>query len=138
LAKFCRKYISFECLHKQFKKSTPDQYLLYKIALLLHRVFNSTVQGKDWIDFKNQIICTGRLTTFDIHKSGNFKIGNNILSNIFTCITRLIQHDFLNLNYPSFKYKMRNIFLLNERWFCDCWSNTILYKSNYYVLLHCF
>ena len=109
------RYISFENLHKQFKKSTPDQIALYKISLLLFKVFNNIVQGKDWIDFNNQIICTGRQTTFDLHKASNYKIENNILCNKLTCVTRLIQLDFFNLNFPTYKYKMKNIFLHNER-----------------------
>ncbi len=109
------RYISFENLHKQIKKSTPDQIALYKISLLLFKVFNNIVQGKDWIDFNNQIICTGRQTTFDLHKASNYKIGNNILCNKLTCVTRLIQLDFFNLNFPTYKYKMKNIFLHNER-----------------------
>ena len=108
-------YISFEMIHKQFKKSTPDQMAFYKISLLLYKVFNGKVSGKDWIDFNNQIISTGRQTYFDIHRSSTFKIGSNILSNKFSCINRKIHLDYLNLSFPTYKYRMKNIFLPYER-----------------------
>ena len=108
------KFISFECIHKDFKKSTPEQFALYKISLLLYKTFNNAIADTDWLEFSNQIICTSRQTTFDIHKSSNFKIGNTILSNKFSCITRKIELDHLNLPYPSYKFKMKNVFLPYE------------------------
>ncbi len=107
--------ISFLNLHKQAKKSTPEQLALYKISLLLYKTFNSVVQGKDWQDFTDQIICTRRQLTFEIMRSYNYKIGLNILANRFHCINGKDQLDLLNLPYPSFKYKMRNVFLTFER-----------------------
>jgi hypothetical protein len=59
-ANYPKRYISFENVHPNFKKSTPSQIALYKISLLLYKTFNSTAHGKDWLYFSNQIICTGR------------------------------------------------------------------------------
>jgi hypothetical protein len=108
-------YISFVNLHKLAKKSTPEQIALYKMSLVLYKVFNNTFPDRDWQDFANQIISTRRQTTFEILKSCNYKIGSNILSNKLACINRKVQLDFLNLPYPSFKYKMKNVFLVYER-----------------------
>ncbi len=33
---------------------------MYKISLLLYKTFNNTVPDKDWLDFSNHIICSGR------------------------------------------------------------------------------
>jgi hypothetical protein len=107
-------YISYEKIHLAFKKSTPDLMDLYKIWLLLYKSINMTISNLDWADLNFQMITTSRQTTIDFHRSCNYKIGNNILTNKFVCIKRKIQLDFLNLSYPSFKYKMRNIFLPYE------------------------
>jgi hypothetical protein len=86
------------------------------ISFLLYKVFNSNDPSKDWLDLTNQIICTRRQTTFETFKYCNYKIGNNILANKIKCINQKIQLDFLNLPYPSFKYEMKNVFLVYERW----------------------
>ena len=83
----------------QQKKSTPKQMALYKLSLLLYRTLNSTYHGKDWLDVTNQIICTGRQSRFNIHKSCNYKIGNNILPNKFSHIADKLELDLLNLPY---------------------------------------
>jgi hypothetical protein len=49
-------------------------------------------------------------------KSCNCKIGINILSDKFITILKKIQPDFLNLPYPSYKFKIKNAFLSNEHW----------------------
>jgi hypothetical protein len=107
-------YISYEGIHLAFKKSTPDQIALYKISLFLFKSINMTISNLDWADLNFQMIITSRQTTIDFLRSCNYKIGNNTLTNRFVCIKRKIQLDFLNLSYPSFKYKMKNIFLPYE------------------------
>jgi hypothetical protein len=103
----------FKNIHIKAKKSTPEQMALYKISLLLYRTLNSTTEGKG-LDVRNQIICTGRQSRFNVHKSCNYKIGNNILANKFTYIADKFELDLLNLPYPSFKYKMKIMFLNYE------------------------
>jgi hypothetical protein len=81
--RYCLNYpnpcISFQTLHSKFKESTPDQISLYKISLLLFKIFNGTSFDSNWVDLNLQIISTSRESKFDIHRSANFKIGNNIL-----------------------------------------------------------
>jgi hypothetical protein len=73
------------------------------------------VQGRDWHEFSDQIICTRRQQAFEIFRSNNYKIGKNMIANKFYFINGKIQLDFFNLPYPSFKYRMRNVFLPLER-----------------------
>jgi hypothetical protein len=86
----------------------------YKIALLLYKVFNSTVPGIDWVELNLNIISTSRQTPFDIHKSMNFKIEHYIQVNKFSSLSKQIHLDLLNLNFPSFKRKKKNQFLPYE------------------------
>ncbi len=43
---YTNPYLSFETLHKQFKKSTPDQMAVYKISLSLNKTFNGKILGE--------------------------------------------------------------------------------------------
>jgi hypothetical protein len=94
-------YISFDSIHKEFKKSTPDQISSYKITLLLYNNCNGAVPGNDWVEFNLNIISKIRETTFDFHKLMNFKIGGNVLINKFANITRKIPVDHLNLGFTT-------------------------------------
>jgi hypothetical protein len=112
--KYPSQFISFEKLHQQLKKSTPDQIAQYRMALLLYKVFNNTTMDTDWLQFSDQIITTRRQTMFSIFNSSKHKIGNNILANKFSCLSNKVPLDYLNLNFPAFKFKMRNLFLKLE------------------------
>jgi hypothetical protein len=107
--------ISFRDIHKLFNKSTPEQFSLYKTALLLYRVFNFTIPGTDWFDLNLNIISTSRQATFDINRSNHFKIGMNTMCNKLCCIRKKIHLDLLNLPLPSYKRRVKSIFLINEQ-----------------------
>jgi hypothetical protein len=75
-----------------------------QISPLLNWCYKScTVPDANRVDFNLNIISTGRQTTFDIHRSVNFKIGNNIITNKLTSIIGIIQLELLNLQYPKYK-----------------------------------
>ncbi len=124
---FTNRYISFEKVHADFKKATPCQFTQYKTAILLYKIFNDTTHGKDWQEFTNQIICSGRQTSFEILKINNYKIGKNILSNRLASINRKVDLNLLNLPLFSFKREMKDLFLVYE------WSvSSILCNKKYY------
>ena len=59
--------VSFENIHKILSKCTPDQIMLYQIAINLHRVLNlekplTFEQGK----VMEQIICSRRQLKFQV------------------------------------------------------------------------
>jgi hypothetical protein len=126
-------YISFNDIHKQLKKSTPKHFALYKISLVLYKLFNCTVLGTDWEDLKLNIVTTSWQPTFDTNRLNNYKIGTNTLSNKLVHIRKRILLDHLNLPYPAFKHKMKNIFLPYEFWFGSC----LLYPPSVFVSLLC-
>ena len=107
-------FINFDTIHKNFKKSTPTQFSLYKISLLLFKVLNNEVQGADWVDLNVNIITTSRQSTFDITRSDTYKIGNNILTYKLWHVKRKIHLDHLYLSYPAYKRKMKSLFLPYE------------------------
>ena len=97
-------------VHKHFHQSTPMQIGLFKLALLLHKTFNSTNHSKDWLSLANQIVSTGRQHKFDILRTNNHKIGLNIMANKFYYLKLKIELDLLNLSLNSYKSKMKPVF----------------------------
>jgi hypothetical protein len=120
--------VSFEALHKHEPKCTTEQMTLFKIFFLLHKIFNNTVQDKEWINLTNQFNCTGRQTNFDLHKQNNFQMGENILTSRFCCILDKIDLNLLNLLFPSFKHKIKSSFLFYKHLIFVC-SKLILMLS---------
>jgi hypothetical protein len=97
-----KSWASRIALNSLWTRNRP-QMALYTISLLLYKVFNNTASGNDQFHFNNQIICTGSQSTFEFHKSNNNKIGINILSSKFTCITWKIQLNLFICIYPLYK-----------------------------------
>ena len=107
-------FISFDKLHKHFKISIPQHIGLFKLAILLHKTFNSEKRDKDWLDLANQIIITGRQVNFNSYQSNNYKIGKNILANRFFHLSNKLKLDDLNLSVRLFKIKMKSLLKPNE------------------------
>ena len=99
--------ISFELTHKNLKFSTPKQVVLFKLAILLHKIYNSKSQSKDWLELSDQIILTRRQTSFNSFTKNNYKIGMNILANKFYLLKNQIKLNDLDLTLNLFKMKMK-------------------------------
>jgi hypothetical protein len=67
------------------------------------------------VELNLNIISTSWQTTFDTHRPMNFKIGCNIQVNKFSYISKQIPLDLLNLNFPTFKRRMKDQYLPFER-----------------------
>ena len=105
--------VSFENLHKNNKKSTPKQMMLYQIALKLHKILNDTEShiSTETISVFDQVICTRRQLNFETFKNNNYKIGLNTTGNKLYHVNKLIGLDKFNLNYVHFKKIMKIQFL---------------------------
>ena len=69
--------ISYNQLHLLNKRAPPEQYLLYKHALQLHRVLNNTEPIYNWTVLNLTQSLTSRQTKFMAIKTNNFKVGFN-------------------------------------------------------------
>ena len=98
-------------------KCTPDQIMLYQIALRLHKLVNdhSNVLSFEHVTVMDQIICTRRQIKFQILRKFNHKIGLNTTANKFYHLNNLISPDSLNLNFVHYKKIMKIQFLKNGR-----------------------
>ena len=117
--KLCSLYydpsISYVDLHLLYKRALPNNYCLYRHCLLLFKVFNTSIPKKDWLDLNFRMINTSntsRQTHFEISNSSSYKVGNNILSNRLSCISKKITLDMLNLPIETFKIKCKSMFLM--------------------------
>ena len=95
--------ISFEKLHATAKKCTPSQIMLFQASLNVHKLLNQDLISLEIVTVLNQMICTGRQTSFEILRDNNSKIGMNTTANKFYCISGKI--GLLALNYSFVHYK---------------------------------
>ena len=83
----------------------------YKHAILLHKLYNNNQPSADWVDLNIQQILTSRQTEFNILKSNNFLIGNNLLATRLAILNSKICLADLNLSLDTFKVKYKEKFL---------------------------
>ena len=97
--------VCFVNLHKTHKKCTPNQVMLYQIALKLHKLLNdhANVLSFEHVTVMNQIICTRRQIKFQVMRKFNTKIGMNTTANKLYHLSNLIGLDLLNLNFVHYK-----------------------------------
>ena len=102
---------SFINVHKNLNRATPDGILMFKHAVLLHKLFNNQTPTMEWADLHFKQTFNSRQTSFRVVRSSNFKIGNNILSNRLSILNNKIPLNDLNLSLNTFKCKYKQVFL---------------------------
>ena len=105
------RMISFENIQKMNHRAMPDAFMMYKTAIQLHKLYNSTNQSLDWIDLNVNQILTTRQTNFLTLKSNKTKVGLNILVNRFSILNGLIPLQWLNVSMDSFKVLCKKLLL---------------------------
>ena len=103
--------ISFENIHKMNNRAMPEAFMNYKIAIQLHKLYNTTNQSLDWISLNFDQILTTRQTKFLISKSNKHKVGLNILPNRFSVLNGIIPLPWLNLNINTYKINIKKLLL---------------------------
>ena len=72
---------SFEDLHILNQRATPTQIMQYKHSLLLYKLYNRKEPIQEWVTLNFQQTLGSQQTKFNITRSNNYKIGNNLLCN---------------------------------------------------------
>ena len=108
------RYESFINVHRACKRATPNQFIIYKHSILLHKLYNLHSPKLDWVDLNFNQTFTSRQTTFNTIKSNNFLIGNNLLSSRLSILNSKIHLRDLNLSLDAFKIKYKKIMLENN------------------------
>ena len=105
------RMISYDSLHYQNKRATPNQVTMYKHSLLLHKAYNDDEMGISWTGlFFNQLFNSRELCV-QFTNNSKYKIGKNILTNRFEILNGKIPLNWLNETFESFKIKCKVLFL---------------------------
>ena len=114
--KTCVKYntndTSFERLHEIYQRATPEKYLLYKTALTLYKLYNSTDLSIEWAALNLNQILTSRQTHFLSLKPNLKRVGINALASRFYILNGKIDLSQFNKSLLSFKLQCKKDFLL--------------------------
>ena len=105
--------ISFVNVHKISNKCTPNQIMLYQVALSLFKIVNENQvpPSATFVKLMNQVVCTSRQVMFELHRTNQSKIGMNCNVNKLYHVSKLIVLDKLNWSYPRYKKHMKLQFL---------------------------
>ena len=91
---------SFLALHKQLKRATRHQIMLYKHSLLVHKTYSNESNSPEWLDLSlNQDFNN---ITEHTNFIDNRKIGKNILNNKFNFFNNKISYNSLNRSFLSY------------------------------------
>ena len=104
---------SFLNIHLEAKRATPEKFMIYKHAILLHKLYNTQSPNLEWVDLHFKQTFNPRYSFFSILKDTNYKIGNNILTARLSILNQKINLSDLNLNPNSFKVKYKEILFQN-------------------------
>ena len=102
---------SFVSIHLECNRALPEQMIVYKHALLLHKLYNKNSPETEWIALNFQQLLTSRQLNFSITKTNRTKVGNNILANRLHILNNKIALSDLNESISTFKINQkRNLF----------------------------
>ena len=83
----------------------PTILCFFKHAIELHKLYKIQPPPLDWIALNFDQTISRRQTHFTISSSGNYKVGNNILSNRLSILNNKIELAWLNQSLSAFKIK---------------------------------
>ena len=86
-------------------------YCNYKLALLLHKVYNQCQPEHEWIEMNFSQTLMSRQTHFHVNKNNRLRIGLNSLCNRFHYINDKIELTLLNKSYLAYKLDCKKMFL---------------------------
>ena len=104
--------ISFESLHIMSKRATPEQFMKYKLALCLYKLYNMTFCPKEFIGLNINQILMSRQTFFITGRCNNLIIGLNCLSNRLYVLNKTIKLSWLNDSLGTYKLKCKKLMLV--------------------------
>ena len=103
---------SFINIHKSCNRASPEQMILYKHAILLHKLYNTHQPQSDWIELNLNQILTSSQSHFRIIRNNKYIVGHNLLSTRLAVLNGKVSLEDLNLSLESFKVKYKKILLL--------------------------
>jgi hypothetical protein len=106
-----KKLISYQNLHKIVNRVTPEMFCIYKLSLLLHKLYNNTFFLVEWTCLNFEQTLTSRQTHFKITINPNLMVGKNAITNILNSLNDKIPLLWLNKTFIQFKLGCKRKFL---------------------------
>ena len=103
--------ISFVNIHNLYRRATPENYLLYKHALALYKLFWSDANSTEFLALNLNTILTSRQVNFITTKDNKRKVGLNALANRLNPLNNRIPLLVLNRSLDSYKIYCKKEFL---------------------------
>ena len=95
--------VSFVNLHKMYNRSIPENFLLYKHALALYKLFWSKNMSTEFLALNLNTILTTRQVNFIATRNNKRKVGLNALANRFYLLNNRIPLSQLNKSLDCYK-----------------------------------
>jgi hypothetical protein len=96
-------------IHSMAGRATPSMISNYKLALMLHKIYNCINQSDEWIHLNINQAFTSRQTCFHFNRHNNLTVGMNALSNRLFYINDKIPFELLNTQFESFKIECTSL-----------------------------
>ena len=109
--KYTTDDVSFLNLQKSSGRTTPEQMMMYKLALRLYKIYNTNYNSIEFSALNFNQILTSRQTRFITSRNNKTKVGLNCLANRFFALNNLIPLAWLNESYLTYKVKCKNVFI---------------------------
>jgi hypothetical protein len=103
--------ISFMAIHSMAWRATPSMITNYKLALMLHKIYNCINHSEEWIHLNLNQVFMSRQTCFHINRHNNLTVGMNALSSRLFFINDKIPFELLNKPFESYKIECKRLFL---------------------------
>ena len=98
-------------IHKQARRAMPTQMCQYRHAINLYKLFKNQCPEDEFLQLNFQLCDNQRSTKLVFIKRQNYEVGSNILLNRLHSLNNLIEKDWMDLSYNSYKIKCKELFL---------------------------
>ena len=106
--------ISFESLHKKYKRATPSMWCKYVTASAMWEVTNRQVPEVIFLKLLLNTMHEERRQGILFTRSNHSKIGFNCLSNRLQVVSKTLKSNWQDLGSEQFKKLCKNSFIIQE------------------------
>ena len=109
--KFNTNEWSFQQIHVNYNRATPEKYLLYTHALALYKLMSLQSYSIEWAALNFNQVLTSRQTKFKTRSNNVKRVGKNALAERFYVLNERIPLNWFGKSLDSFKVLCKQEFL---------------------------
>jgi len=102
---------SYQNLHKQFTRATPEMWQNYELAISLFDLNQTRLPCSDWLTLQRNTLQNRRSTKLHFTSTNRLRCGLNILPNRLKLISNRIDATWLTLTKESYKQRCKKEFI---------------------------